>query len=121
MVYINLWFFVLLRYVFGWCFIPTEGKANGADLEKDHPQILEAMQKAENVADKSLREPNPEMYIKALKQGISEAEQSRKDSGDGRRYLYMCHTLFSYQESKTIFFPILSFQSPLLWLFLLWP
>ena len=51
------------------------------------------MQKAEKLSDKSLRDPNPEMYIKALKQGISKAEQSRKDSDDGRRYMYMCVVL----------------------------
>ena len=43
------------------------------------------MQEAENVAKKSLQELNPGMCIRALKEGISKAEERLKDSVDGRR------------------------------------
>lgn len=63
-----------------------EGKPKGDPVFEDHPQVLQAMQEAEDLLRKTPREPNTDICIKALQEGIAEAEQRYTDSGNVRRY-----------------------------------
>ena len=67
------------------------------------------MQKAENLVRMSPPEPNPEICIRALKEGIAEAEQRRAESDDGRRYCTLVWWLVNNRRNKPILLPVYEF------------